>query len=321
MLKKRVTIPAALLLAALACTAWLLGPWRERGADDRYDTRVEAPALASKRPRVLFDHGHHNSHSISGRYGPFAKLIASDGCRVRQTAAPLTPALLRDADLLVIVNAEGPKPDKTAPAFTDLECDAVRDWVRGGGSLLLVADHHPCGEAASKLAARFGVEMSGGWTDDEACARAGSGDPGQLLFTRGDGRLADHAITRGDGKNTGVDTVETFTGQSLQGPADSSPLLLLSPTALDRIPVSSTVQTKGTTHITTFETSDHSAAGRTQGLAMRFGNGRLVVLGEAAMLTAQINGRGNRFGMNAPGNDDRAFALNLIRWLAGGLDD
>ena len=65
---------------------------------------------------------------------------------------------------------------------------------------------------------------------------------------------------------------------------------------------------------------NRSAAGRSQGLAMQAGKGRVVVLAEAAMLTAQIDEKtGNKFGMNAPGNDNRAFALNVMRWLAGAL--
>ena len=46
---------------------------------------------------------------------------------------------------------------------------------------------------------------------------------------------------------------------------------------------------------------------------MPFGNGRVVVFGEAAMLTAQnIN-----FGMNYPGTDDRQLTLNVMHWLTG----
>jgi hypothetical protein len=45
------------------------------------------------------------------------------------------------------------------PAFTPAECDAVRDWVRGGGALLLIADHVPWGDASAILARQFGVEM------------------------------------------------------------------------------------------------------------------------------------------------------------------
>jgi hypothetical protein len=179
-----------------------------------------------------------------------------------------------------------------------------------------VADHHPCGEAAAALAARFGVEMSGGWTDDSLRARAGSGDPGQILFTRADATLAAHPITDGFGDAARVDTVETFTGQSLGGPVDAGILLRLGPSAMDRLPVHSTRTTQGSKTITTFETQDRSAAGRAQGLALACGRGRVVVLAEAAMLTAQIE-RGRRFGMNARGNHNRNFALNTVRWLAG----
>lgn len=55
---------------------------------------------------------------------------------------------------------------------------------------------------------------------------------------------------------------------------------------------------------TTFTTSDTSAAGRCQGLALRVGKGRVVVLAESAMLTAQVSEQGVRFGMNTPGNDN-----------------
>ena len=55
------------------------------------------------------------------------------------------------------------------------------------------------------------------------------------------------------------------------------------------------------------------------GLAFASGNGRVVVLGEAAMLSAQRTGGGKPMGMNAPGNDDRQFALNVVRWLGGAL--
>jgi hypothetical protein len=56
-----------------------------------------------------------------------------------------------------------------------------------------------------------------------------------------------------------------------------------------------------------------SAAGRAQALAMHFGKGRVVVFGEAAMLTAQnVN-----FGMNYPGTDDRQLTLNVMHWPTG----
>jgi hypothetical protein len=63
----------------------------------------------------------------------------------------------------------------------------------------------------------------------------------------------------------------------------------------------------------------HSARGHAQGLAMRFGKGRLVTVGEAALFSAQVDPLGFKMGMNKPGNDDRQFALNVVRWLANTL--
>jgi hypothetical protein len=67
-------------------------------------------------------------------------------------------------------------------------------------------------------------------------------------------------------------------------------------------------------------TNPISAAGRSQGIVIKSGKGRVVVLGEAAMLSAQLAGPNkNPFGMNRPGIDNRQFALNLMHWLSGML--
>jgi hypothetical protein len=59
-----------------------------------------------------------------------------------------------------------------------------------------------------------------------------------------------------------------------------------------------------------------SAAGRAQGLAMEFGKGRVIVMGEAGMLSAQIVGPDREpFGMNIPGIDNRQLVLNIMHWL------
>jgi hypothetical protein len=63
-----------------------------------------------------------------------------------------------------------------------------------------------------------------------------------------------------------------------------------------------------------------SAAGRAQGIAMKFGKGRVIVMGEAGMLSAQLTGNpGVPFGMNRPGIDNRQLALNIMHWLSGVL--
>ena len=42
----------------------------------------------------------------------------------------------------------------------------VDEWVRAGGSLVVVADHMPVAGAAESLLSRFGVETSDGFAVD-----------------------------------------------------------------------------------------------------------------------------------------------------------
>ena len=266
--------------------------------DPNFDTRVAQPAYTRKKPRVLFDEAHNNIHTTSGLYKPFAELISNDGYAIVPNKEKFQQGTLAGFDVLVIANAAGPRGKRATPAFSDEECDAVRDWVRGGGSLLFIADHAPMGAAAEILAKRFAVDMSKGYTDDPSSQDKAVGD---ILFSRENKLLADHPITRGRNARERVSRVVTFTGQSLQGPEGSIALLKLPATAVDTFPPNKTTQ---------------SAAGRVQGLALKFGKGRVVVLGEAGMLSAQIDNQGRVFGMNYPNTDNRQLALNLMHWLS-----
>ncbi len=59
------------------------------------------------------------------------------------------------------------------------------------------------------------------------------------------------------------------------------------------------------------------ATGYAQAVGLQFGKGRIVILGEAAMLTAQLDGKTKKpFGMNVPGIDNRQLALNIMHWLS-----
>jgi hypothetical protein len=67
--------------------------------------------------------------------------------------------------------------------------------------------------------------------------------------------------------------------------------------------------------------------GRAQGIALKPGKGRVVMMGEAAMFSAQLirfehEGKPMelKMGMNVPGNDDRQLALNIFHWLSGLLE-
>jgi hypothetical protein len=273
-------------------------------ADPNFDTRIARPSYKEKRPRVLFDEAHHNFHTSSGRYKPFAQIIGNDGYQVMPNKEKFTRELLSKGEILIIANALGAQgmgaPGASNSAFTDAECDAVRDWVQAGGSLLLITDHAPFGSAAESLARRFGVDMSKGYTSDPSNSEGGASS---LVFTRKNKLLGDHAITKGRDDSERINRIQTFTGQSLKGPSGSVAILKLGDTAVD-----GGADGKST-----------SAAGRAQGLAFAFGKGRVVVMGEAAELSAQLIGT-ERFGMNVPGLDNRQMALNIMHWLSGLLE-
>jgi hypothetical protein len=276
-------------------------------ADPNFDTKVARPAYAKsiRHPRVLFDEAHNNFHTASGRFKPFAELIANDGYQVIPNREKFTRDMLQNADILLIANALGAEsmgqPGASNPAFTDAECDAVRDWVKAGGSLLFITDHAPMGAAAECLAKRFDVNMNKGATADPANSEGGDTS---LVFTRQNGLLGKHPITQGRDDSERVNRIRTFTGTSLKGPEGSVAILKLADTAVD---------------LSFQDDKSVSAAGRAQGLALSLGNGRVVVLGEAAELSAQLIGD-KEVGMNLPGLDNRQMALNIMHWLSGLLE-
>lgn len=297
------------LLAGMLCVILLgvLSVLGQQVADPDFDTKVAKPAYKKSGPTVLFDEAHNNFHIAGGRYKPFADLITNDGYQVVPNKEKFTKESLKAYKILLISNALG-APRMTDPAagnsaFTDAEADAVRDWVKAGGALLLIADHAPMGAANQSLGERFGVNMSKMFTFDNQNYEKDSDNRGFIVYTRESGRLVDHAITRGRNDTELVNKIITFTGQSLKGPDDSVAFLKLADSAQDAMQGTST---------------PISAAGRSQGLAMKFGKGRVIVMGEAGMLTAQLAGQqAMKFGMNRPGIDNRQLALNIMHWLSG----
>jgi hypothetical protein len=292
----------------LLCLSVVVGA--QQLPDPEFNTNVANPAYTKSEPRVLFDEAHHNFHTIDGRYKPFADLLRNDGYRVVRNRQPFSKEVLNSFKVLVIANALGAEEmddnGADASAFTEEECQAVQDWVKGGGSLLLIADHAPFGGAAASLAKRFDVDMSKGFTYDPA--NSVEGNASILIFSRDNKLLATHPITEGRDEKERVNRVQSFTGQSLKGPADSVAILKLSDTAKDS-PDQNT-------------DASVSAAGRAEALAFKFGKGRVVVQGEAAMLSAQISGpEKSRMGMNVPGNDNKQYALNVMHWLSGLLKE
>jgi hypothetical protein len=300
------------LLIIFFLTSFLLLSWSfaapaQQSADPHFDARVENPAFTKNFPRVLFDVAHYTLDTTNGRYKPFANLLFNDGYHLAVNRQPFTKATLATFKVLVIVNPLGGEEmdDEGAdgPAFTTAECDAVSDWIRGGGALLFAVDQAPFASAAEILAKRLGIDMSKGETLDSANADKDLKTPSVIVFSRENRLLVEHPITNGRSDVERINRVIAFSGQSLKGPEGSDAFLKLAETAVDRIALSGT---------------NASAAGRALGIAFRLGKGRVVVLGEAAMLSAQVTGSNNQpFGMNVPEIDNKQLALNIMHWLSG----
>jgi hypothetical protein len=267
--------------------------------DPSFDASVPQPAYLQDHPKVLFDEAHRNHRA----YGPFVELIRNDGYEITPNTEAFSRATLDQYDVLVIVNPnfKGAPDNLQWPAFAEAECDAVFQWVFDGGALLLITDYGSTAVAAEQLSQRFGIEIRKSRGTQDPVMSLARLNPGWLVFSRENNLLRDHPITRGRTTDETINRVVTFYGVSLKGPEGATAFLSLSPGAVD---------------LYGSRRDQISAAGRAQGIAESFGRGRVVVLGEARMLTATLPD-GRPVGWNQPGNDDRQLALNIMHWLSG----
>jgi hypothetical protein len=314
----RVALIAILLaLAAPACA-------QEQGPDRSYRPEVTTPAYTSEGPLILLDESHGSVQTMEGRYTGFSELVQADGYRIRASTGRFdTLAALDGVTVLVISNPRmvvgGPSPS----AFSGAEIRVIQEWVRGGGSLLLAADHYPNGLGAQELGRAFGIRMGLGYV-----FRVDGGEvTSQMRFSEDAGTLGDHPILAGRSEAETIGQVVSFTGQSITGPEGATILLALLPTDREarNLSVLQDIHRRieaGEDAATVLE-SQSTPTLAAQGLAFAYGEGRIVVLGEAGMLTAQQisypedSGRApRRFGLQTEGHDDEQFALNILHWLS-----
>lgn len=296
---RRAVVVGSLLLGSAACGGGSI-------------TDVDRP-----RRLVLVDEHHNNGHTLETTYGDLAVALEEAGFIMRAAHAPFTAAGLDSAALLIVSNALAdiniddwslPTPSAFAPA----EIDVVREWVEGGGGLLFIADHMPFPGAAADLAGAFGVAVSNGFAFDtlqlerpRPCLL-----PAEVhVFRRSDGTLADHPVTNGGGPGERVDSVATFTGHAFDPEGVLDPLLSFGPSAVS-IEVAEAWSWGDTSRV--------PVGGWLQGGAREVGEGRMAMLGEAAMFTTQEcwNGGIRAMGWQLPGaGQNRQLLVNLARWL------
>ena len=276
-------------------------------ADSDFDTSVEEPSYTDDHPVLLFDEGHNNFHTSTGRYKPFAQVAKNDGYKVEALSGIVTADKLSFADVYVVANAAGSNEAGDSPAFTPEECTIIEQWVTKGGSLLLIADHFPFGSAAQVLGDKFGLHFQGGSVQDSMHYDTASDNESQLVFSKQNGLLVEHPITEG------ISKVISFTGQSIKCMDTCFAFMVLSPSAYDLEATSKVIQDGNDTRVEVNYVNPSSAFGRTQGVALSHGNGRVVAMGEAALLTAQKM-KELKFGMNYH-PENKQLLLNILHWL------
>jgi hypothetical protein len=165
----------------------------------------------------------------------------------------------------------------------------------------------PMGGAAADLAAAFGFGFTNGFASDTAT-------PGPAYFYRKDNTLSSCSITNGRNAGESVSKVVTFTGQGFKTPPEATSILIFDKRYL--------LLESDTAWVFNSKTRYTPINGWSQGAYMKYGKGRLVFFGEAAMFTAQLAGPAKtRVGMNSDfAEENYKLLLNIIHWLDGKYD-
>lgn len=279
------------------------------------ETPLRAAYPLGAGPMILYDTSRWNPPLNAGRYQAVAELLRADGYQIEGGALRLDPMTLSRYSVLMMVTpyADDPRGDAIAaarPVFLEAEVTILESWVQSGGRLLLVVGHQPNGAATANLARRFGVELRNGTAMDATPANnwieGDKGCLGCLKFTVENTLLRSHPITSGRDSTERVESVISAAGQSMRLMESGSVLLAMGPAAFDDV-----------------EGDTIPASGRAQGIALLYGAGRVVVLGDGSILSGFAYGPENprfrRWWPEDPHN--RQFTLNVLHWLTGLLEE
>ena len=242
---------------------------------------------------VVFEEAHLPSYSIgsnpagdvAGGYAEFADYLASNGYKIStiDPGTTIEPSILASVDVLVIV----------APmnVYFTSELDAIEDWVKSGGKLLLISDWTYFGLQARTIAARFNINMGG----DGICdSDENVGYPLGPYYVGAN--LLMHPIT------TGVTRVEIYGGDGITyAPGDEIRLII--------------TDSDGTAYWYFTGSPAYSISVMSAFEGGTIGSGKLIVITDS-------NIWGSAYDIDSDGDvdfydsDNEVLALNSINWLA-----
>lgn len=326
------------------------------GNDQDFKAKVEQPAYRQNGPRLLFDRRRARHHHHEG----FLKLLRADGYRLKESDSELTQARLTGVDVLALIDpGEFELERDPVLAITEPEATVVADWVVRGGSVLVAADSQAC----EALLRRFGMDASGGHLKYDR-SLSDPQDVNFMLFTEAAGLLSDHPILRGRSESERIRKLVTTTPQTIKIPPEGSVLMSLPENVVEIAPspkeenvgLTQTLHDRGTPApqlppgvpkggiiiLAKDVFEERPTKGRAPAVALRFGQGRVVVLGNSSMISAEygyvptrplaltgdasmqpmepVTTRKILIGMSHPGADNRQFTLNVMHWLSGLLN-
>jgi hypothetical protein len=165
----------------------------------------------------------------------------------------------------------------------------------------------PMAVAATELATKFGFGFTNGFVLHKTTKET-------AYFNKSNGSIIDNSITNGRNQSENISKIVTYVVQGFTIPADATPILVFDDNYENLLPEKAWEFKKKITK--------SSAKVIIQGAYKKYGKGRIVVFGEAAMFSAQLVGPEKiTAGMNrtaAPENDK--LLLNIIHWLDGKYD-
>lgn len=282
-----------------------------------YQGRIDRPLFAADGPTVLIDDAHWNAGTGSGRLRALTGLLVADGYVVLPPGNATRAEMLTDVRIAVLVNPLGVlgvarrAADRVGlsalPFFDDdglltQEIETALQWIENGGSMLLAVDEWPLARGSRGLVDRLGVRLHERLVVD--LGHSDGPDAAHLVFSRENGLFGQHPIVDGFADAPPVNRVVTFRGQAIEaGPADAV-LLRLSPSATDVAQAGDPA------------TTGHPVAGLAQAVALERGRGRVVVLGDSQILTADAVPGGPPTGLAWPATNNERFVRYALRWLS-----
>jgi hypothetical protein len=312
-----VKFTSTLCLCVLVLNTFL--PLSGHAVDTNYNPVLKNPVYASGTGPIVGIDEAHNNNIADGRWIPLQTLLRNDGYDVQIFSKKFAPETLKGVNILIIANAlaDENKTNRalpTLPAFQKTEIDSLEAWVKGGGSLFLLAGHMPWPGAAEKLAERFGVFFQNGFAfaqDPETEKLVMSRDSDLKGLTRCS--LLQHPIISGRSTQETISIIETggmANAFRLRVGGEVRPIMLLKGEWILLFPQRP------------FEFSETTPRIRADEMPVAAtvtpGKGRVVFFGiNAAAFTAERFNHANApYGINDPKVQNAQLVLNTFHWLS-----